>query len=110
MDEKKQRFALLFNLNEDAFRLAESNELTERENAYKDWTGCLKVLFKNQTPTEKRYNFCQRVQHLGESVNSYALALREAGAKCDFQGDEYFSRLVDQFILGLNDHTTQTKL
>ena len=65
---------------------------------------------RNQTVTEKRYNFHQRVQHPGESVNSYALALREAGAKCGFHGDEYASRLVDQFILGLNDRTTQTKL
>ena len=45
-----------------------------------------------------------------ESVNSYALALREAGAKCGFSGDEYANRLVDQFIIGLNDRTTQTKL
>lgn len=37
-DEKKQRFALLFNVNEDAFCLAESVEFTEGENAYKDWT------------------------------------------------------------------------
>ena len=110
-DEKKRRFALLFNLSEDAFRLAESVAFTEGENAYKNWTERLKLLFeRNQTATEKRYNFHQRVQHLGESVNSYALALREAGAKCGFRGDEYASRLVDQFILGLNDRTTQTKL
>ena len=38
------------------------------------------------------------------------MALREAGAKCGFRGDEYASRLVDQFILGLRDRTTQSKL
>ena len=36
--------------------------------------------------------------------------MREAGAKCGFRGDEYASRLVDQFILGLRDRTTQSKL
>ena len=38
------------------------------------------------------------------------MALREAGAKCGFRGDEYASRLVDQFILGLRYRTTQSKL
>ena len=38
------------------------------------------------------------------------MALREAGAKCGFRGDEYTSRLVAQFILGLRDRTTQSKL
>ena len=58
-------FALLFNLSEDAFRLAELVEFTEGNNAYKTWTERLKVLFeRNQTATEKRYNFHQRVQHV----------------------------------------------
>ena len=110
-DEKKRRFASLFNLSEDAFRLAESVEFTEGDNAYKTWTERLKVLFeRSQTATEKRYNFHQHVQHPGESVNVCALALREAGAKCGFSGDEYANKLVDQFILGLNDRTTQAKL
>ena len=38
------------------------------------------------------------------------MSLREAGAKCGFHGDEYSSRLVHQFILGLKDKTTQNKL
>ena len=110
-DEKKRRFALLFNLSEDAFRLAESVEFTEGEDAYKNWVNKLKMLFeRNQTATQKRYNFHQHVQHPGESVSSYGVALREAGAKCDFRGDEYANRLVDQFILGLRDRTTQSKL
>ncbi|CAB4008034.1 PREDICTED: uncharacterized protein LOC109418593 [Paramuricea clavata] len=93
VDEKKRRFALLFNLNEDAFCLAESVEFIEGADAYKNWLKKLKLLFeRNQTPTEKRYNGV------------------EAGAKCGFRGDEYASRLVDQFILGLRDRTTQSKL
>ena len=56
VDEKKRRFALLFNLNEDAFRLAESVEFVEEADAYKNWLKKLKLLFeRNQTPTEKRY-------------------------------------------------------
>lgn len=35
-DENKRWFALLFNLNEDALRLAESVEFTEGANAYKN--------------------------------------------------------------------------
>ena len=35
---------------------------------------------------------------------------RGAGAKCGFLGDEYSSRLVDQFILGLRVKATQNKL
>ena len=110
-DIKKRRLALLFNLSEDAFRLAEPVEFGEGENAYKDWIVKLKVLFeRNQTATEKRYNFHRREQEPGESVDSYAVSLREAGAKCGFLGDEYSSRLVDQFILGLRDKATQNKL
>ena len=41
-DEKKRKFALLFNLSEDAFRLAESVEFTEGDNACKAWTERLK--------------------------------------------------------------------
>ena len=43
-DEKKQRFALLFNLNEDAFRLAESVQFAEGVNTYKNWIKKLKSL------------------------------------------------------------------
>ena len=101
----------LANLSEDAFRLAEPVEFGEGENAYKDWIKKLTSLFeRNQTDTEKRYNFHRREQEPGESVDSCAVSLREAGAKCGFLGDEYSSRLVDQFILGLKDKATQNKL
>ncbi len=91
--------------------MAEPVEFGEGENAYKDWIVKLKVLFeRNQTATEKRYNFHRREQEPGESVDSYAVSLREARAKCGFLGDEYSSRLVDQFILGLRDKATQNKL
>ncbi len=85
-DEKKRRFALLLNLNEDAFRLAESVEFTEGEDAYESSVNKLKLLFeRNQTATEKRYNFHQRVQYPGESVSSYGVALRETGANVIFE-------------------------
>ncbi len=110
-DSKRKRLALLFNLNEDAFRLAESIELPETATAWKDWIELLKTLFeRNQTITEKRYYFNKRMQNVGESVDSYAIALREFGSKCGFKGEEYSSRLVDQFILGLKDRATQSKL
>ena len=110
-DGKKQRLALLFNLSEDAFRLAESVEFTEGENAYETWVKQLKSLFeRNQTLTEKRHNFHRRTQEPGETVDSFAVALKEFGAKCGFQGDEYTNRLVDRFILGMKDLPTQNKL
>ena len=110
-DGKKQRLALLFNLSEDAFRLAESVEFAEGDNAYETWVKQLKSLFeRNQTLTEKRHNFHRRTQEPGETVDSFSVALREFGAKCGFQGDEYTNRLVDQFILGMRDIPTQNKL
>ena len=110
-DEKKKKLALLLNLNKDAFRLAESVDFVEGDNAYNNWNKLLKSLLeRNQTLTEKRHNFHRREQEPGESVDSYAVSLREAGAKCGFQGEEYTSRLVDQFILGLRDRATQSKL
>eukprot|EP00794_Sanderia_malayensis_P014625 gene14625-16140_t len=110
-DKKKRRLALLFNLSEDAFRLAESIEFIEEDNAYDTWITQLKALFeRNQTLTEKRHNFHRRTQEPGESVDSFAVALREFGAKCGFQGEEYTNRLVDQFILGMKDRPTQNKL
>ena len=70
----------------------------------------LKSLFeRNQTLTEKRHNFHRRTQEPGESVDSFAVALREFGAKCGFKGEEYKNRLVDQFILGMKDRPTQKK-
>ena len=110
-DTKKRRLALLFNLSENAFRLAESIEFPDNEDAWKEWVSQLKSLFdRNQTLTEKRYNFNRRVQETGESVDSYAVALKEFAAKCEFQGEEYKHRLVDQFILGISDRSTQNKL
>ncbi|CAB4001478.1 Hypothetical predicted protein [Paramuricea clavata] len=51
VDERKRRFAFLFNLNEDAFRLAESVEFIEEADAYKNWLKELKLLFeRNQKP------------------------------------------------------------
>ena len=109
-DLKKRRLALLFNLSEDAFRLAESIDFPE-EDSWDEFVNKLKVLFeRNQTDTEKRYNFNRRVQEPGETVDSFAVALREFGSKCGFTGAEYNHRIVDQFILGLRDRPTQNKL
>eukprot|EP00794_Sanderia_malayensis_P001183 gene1183-554_t len=110
-DKKKRRLALLFNLSEDAFRLAELIEFMEEDNAYETWITQLKALLeRKQTLTEKRHNFHRRTQEPGESVDSFVAALREFGAKCGFQGEEYTNRLVDQFILGMKDRPTQNKL
>ena len=102
--------ALLFNLGENAFRLAGSVELGEQET----WTGFvnrLTVLFeRNKADTAKRYDFNRRIQGKGETVDSFAVALREFGSKCGFTGDEYNHRLVDQFILGLRDRSTKNRL
>ena len=68
IDLKKRRLALLFNLSEDAFRLAESINFPE-EDSWNEFISKLKGLFeRNQTDTEKRYNFNQRVQEPGETV------------------------------------------
>ena len=111
MKRKRDLHYFLISNSEDAFRLAESIEFVEGENAYKTWIKQLKALFeRNQTLTEKRHNFHRRAQEPGESVDSFAVALREFGAKCGFQGEEYTNRLVDQFILGMKDRPTQNKL
>ena len=111
-DERKKRLAFLFNLNEDAFRLAEGLAFPEEgERRYEQLVDELRILFeRNETLTEKRYNFHKRTQAVGETVDSFAIGLREYGAKCGFQGNEYNNRMVDQFILGLADKLTQTRL
>ena len=109
-DTKQKSFALLFNLSEDAFRLAESIALPE-SNDWNEFLDCLKALFeRNQTDTERRYSFHKRVQEVGESVDSFAINLCELGSKCGFRVEEYNHRLVDQFILGLRDRAKQNKL
>ena len=102
----------MFNLNEDAFRLAEGVPFPGEEGRkYERWFNELKTLFeRNETLTEKRYNFHKRTQNVGETADSFAIGLREYGAKCGFAGNEYTNRLVDQFILGLMDKQTQTRL
>ena len=50
------------------------------------------------------------MQEPGETVYSFAVALRECGATCGLQGDKYTNCLVDQCILGMKDLPTQTKL
>ena len=73
--------ALLFNLGENAFRLAESVELGEQET----WTSVvnrLSILFEgNQTDTAKRYDFNRRIHRKGETVDSFAITLQEFGSK-----------------------------
>ncbi len=74
-DEKKRQLALLFNLNEDAFRLAEGvSFLAEDDRKYKLWLNELKILFeRNETLTEKKYNFHKRTQAVGETVDSFVI-------------------------------------
>ena len=112
MDERKKRLAVLFHLNEDAFRLAEGVPFPdEGDRKYERWLNELKTLFeRNETLTEKRYNFHKRTQAVGETLDSFAVGLREYGAKCGFAGNECTNRLLDQFILGLLDKQTQTRL
>lgn len=57
--------------------------------------------------TESKHNFHRRKQEPGETVDSFAIALNEFGAKCGFQGDEDTNRYVYQFILGMKDLPTQ---
>ena len=110
-DDKKKRLALLFNLTEDAFRVAESINMQDGDGGFEAWGKVLSQKFeKNTTVTEKRYNFAKRVQDPGESVDNFAISLREHAAKCNFQGEEFGNRLLDQFILGLKDLSIQSKL
>ena len=107
-DPKRKRLALLFNLKEDAFRVAEPVKL---EEDYERWIKELKLLFdKNVTPTERRFDLHQRKQCEGETVDAYAVALRELGAKCEFEGSEYNNRVIDQFIVGVQNSALQNKL
>ena len=99
-DNRQRLYLLLINLSEGAFRLAESIDLPE-SNDWETFVDCLKTLFeRNQTGTEKRYSFHKRVQQPDESVDSFALTLRELGSKFGFNGEEYNHRLAEQFILG----------
>ena len=50
------------------------------------------------------------MQEPGESIDSYAVSLKEFGARCGFTGEEYSHRIIDQFILGIKDRATQNKL
>ena len=43
-------------------------------------------------------------------MDSFAVALHEFGSKCGFTGAEYNHRIFDEFLLGLRDHSTQSKL
>ena len=109
-DVEKRRLALLFSLSENHFCLAESIEFGEEET----WTGFinrLTILFERyHTDTAKRYDFNQRIQEKGETVDSFAVALREFDSKCGLIGDEYSHRLVDQYILGFRDRSAKNKL
>ena len=103
-EDKKKRLAWLFNLTEDAFRVAESINMQDGDGGFEAWGKVLSQKFeKNTTVTEKRYNFAKRVQDPGESVDNFAISLREHAEKCNFQGEEFDNRLLDQFILGLKD-------
>ena len=110
-DERKTRLALLFNLSEDAFRIAEAVPLPDGESPFDTWGKEIATRFeKNQTATERRSTFSKRIQLPGETVDAYSVSLRELAAKCDFHGSEYDNRLLDQFILGLQDKGTQNRL
>ena len=110
-DERKKRLALLFNLSEDAFRLAEGVPLPECQNSFDAWGKEIATRFeKNQTATERRYTFSKRIQLPGETVDAYSVSLRALAAKCDFRGSDYNNRVLDQFILGLQDKGTQNRL
>ena len=85
---RQKRAALLLNLSENAFRIAEPLTLetqdTEDEQ-FENWIGELQKLFeKNQSPVERRFHFTRRVQISDESVDSFASGLREIAAKAWF--------------------------
>ena len=91
---QQKRAALLVNLSENAFRIAEPLTLetqdTEDEQ-FGNWIGELqKLVEKNQSPVERRCHFTRGVQ-------SFTSGLREIAAKCRFLPAELQSRLSDQF-------------
>ena len=54
--------------------------------------------------------FRKRMQFPGETVDAYSVSLRGLAGKYDFQGGEYDHRLLDQFILAIQDKGTQNRL
>ena len=108
----QKRVSILLNLSEDCFRIAESVSLDdESEEGFKAYMEKLILLFeRNQNPVERRFNFSRRVQLPGESVDNFAIALRELASKCSFSINEVNGRLNDQFIAGVTDKSLQCKL
>ena len=99
----QKRAALLLNLSENAFRIAEPLTLetqgTEDEQ-FGNWIGELRKLFeKNQSPVERRFHFTRRIQMSDESVDSFTLGMREIAAKCQFLPAELQSRLIDHLLM-----------
>ena len=77
-------------LSENAFRLAVSLEFDEVVT----WTGFISqstILFqRNQTDSTKHYDFNRRIQEKGETVNSFAVVLREFSYRFGFIGMNTF--------------------
>ena len=81
------------------------------EEEYKTYIRKLVTLFeRNQNPIERGFNFTKRLQLPRETVDNFALALRELSSKCSFTADEVNGRLNDQFMAGVSDKALQCKL
>ena len=109
-DKIKRRLALLFNLQEDAFRLAEQVVFPDSANPWNDWILQLKSLFeRTQTMNEKRYNSNHRTQEPGESPDTYSVSLKNLEQDVDLLKKDSHN-VIDQFISGIRDLATQNKL
>ena len=108
----QKRVSILLNMSEDSFRIAESVEIGgDSEEDYNTYIRKLVTLFeRNQNPVGRRFNFTKRLQLPGETVDNFALALRELSSKCSFTADEVNGRLNDQFMAGVSDKALQCKL
>ncbi len=62
-----------------------------------------------RTKHTQRYVFSKTMQKVGESINDFVARLRIVAEDCTF-GQEYQSRMLDQFISGLSNSSIKQKL
>lgn len=111
-DDNKKRAILLTAVGTSVFRLIKDLCFpnSPKDKTYGELCELLKEHF-DPAPAKyvQRKKFEDRARHSHESIQDYVVSLKKLAEFCKF-GDNLKERLLDRFVMGVNDETIQRKL
>ena len=113
-DAKQKRAVLLCTIGATAYKVVENlnspTDLSDDSITFENLLNQLREFYgKKPSTLTARTEFARLKQREGQSVNEFALELRNQGTRCNF-GADLKTRLRDQFIVGVRADAARKRL